>query len=77
VADIVDMQVQPEGSGAGGDLHQRRRARRIERARCCRSARPDRIEGNQIGEIARADQRFADVGVPVAGKLNRGRPPSR
>ena len=68
MADIVDMQVQPEGRRAAGDLHQRRGIGRIERAWGGRAARPYGIDRNEVGEIACVYERFANIGVGIAGQ---------
>ena len=62
VADVADVQVDPERRRAGrGAMHQRRRAGRIEGAGVFFAARPDAGQRQQIGQVAGVDHRPADV----------------
>ena len=64
VADVADMQAEPERRRAFGLAEQQRR--RLEMLIPCRPG-PDRRERDHVRQIQRRDRRLADVGVGMAG----------
>ena len=74
MADIADMQREPE---RGGAFRSREEQRRPAKMLIPFRPGPDGRERHHVGEVERRDRRLADIGVDVAGQDCRARPRSR
>ena len=67
MADVSDVQMEPEWVVAVGDgLHERRRAFRVEAARVIFQPRPHRTQRYEMADVQRVDEVLPDVFIAVS-----------